>query len=141
MVREFGLAVKLDTAGLLPDRLAEADVDYVAMDLKTAPDRYGELGWRGGDAEERLRQSVTHLIESNRDHELRTTVVPTLVGPEELSRMAVLAKGVRRWILQPYRRGRTLDPDWSDLTPVDDETLGLWADDLRSRGLPVSLRS
>ena len=48
---EHGLPVKLDTAGLLPDRLERLLTDrpqriiYVAVDLKTRPDRYGELGW------------------------------------------------------------------------------------------------
>ena len=47
-VKGLGLAVKLDTNGLAPPAvlelaLAEGLVDYVALDLKTAPARYGVL--------------------------------------------------------------------------------------------------
>ena len=45
-VRERGFAVKLDTNGSFPDRLralvSQGLVDYVAMDVKNSPERYGE---------------------------------------------------------------------------------------------------
>ncbi|TVR85141.1 MAG: anaerobic ribonucleoside-triphosphate reductase activating protein, partial [Spirochaetaceae bacterium] len=44
----LGLGVKVDTSGALPQSLAEIlrleAVTYVAMDIKTAPGRYPELG-------------------------------------------------------------------------------------------------
>src|SRR6056297_2964372 len=43
LVRTHGLKVKLDTNGSFPDRLSGIFVDYVAMDLKTAPSRYEKL--------------------------------------------------------------------------------------------------
>ena len=45
-MRERGFAVKLDTNGSFPDRLralvSQGLVDYVAMDVKNAPERYAE---------------------------------------------------------------------------------------------------
>ena len=43
-VRGLGLTVKMETNGRLPERLEAVSVDFVALDLKLAPERYGELG-------------------------------------------------------------------------------------------------
>ena len=51
-IKEFGFPVKLDTNGSHPDRLrrlTEAGLlDYVAMDIKNSPERYGETAGRPG---------------------------------------------------------------------------------------------
>lgn len=62
-VRELGFAVKLDTNGCDPARLAEilnqGLVDYVAMDVKNAPARYAETvgipGFNPAPVEESIR--------------------------------------------------------------------------------------
>ena len=56
-LKERGFAVKLDTNGSFPDRLralVEAGlVDYVAMDVKNAPERYAEtVGAGAGGAKD-----------------------------------------------------------------------------------------
>ncbi len=133
MAKEHELAVKIDSAGLLPDRLGNflraGSLDYVAIDLKTSPGRYNELGWPQCDtgsnksAEYLLNATFSRLEESGIDYEIRTTVVPGLVGPTELKIMAKLARHAPRWIWQSYRKADTLNPDWSNLDGWDETEL------------------
>ena len=127
MIRSHVLRVKLDTNGTLPDRLQQVEVDYIAMDLKTDPDRYDLLLPQGpnpgdkeaGSAGRALRRSVNWLRSSGIDYELRTTFAPGIVGEKELQAMLPLLQGAKRYVLTPYRPGRTLDPGYSE-TPAPD---------------------
>ena len=77
-VKEMGYAVKLDTNGSLPRRLAAVLgtglVDYVAMDIKSSPSGYGLAV--GGEADVTLyEESIRLLRASGIQHEFRTTAV------------------------------------------------------------------
>lgn len=91
-VRELGYAVKLDTNGTLPDRLAElldaGLVNFVAMDVKNAPERYGEtVGMPSFDCGA-IRASIEALVRSGVPFELRTTVVRELHEADDLRSLA-----------------------------------------------------
>ena len=136
LVEDVGLPVKLDTAGLLPDALApyldKGRLNYVAMDLKTQPDRYSELGWKGsGDnsAGTLLKRTMSLLADSGIPYEIRTTVVPPLVDETVLRNLAQLTAEVPRWVWQPYQRGNTLNPDWSSLIAPNEDDLRILAND------------
>lgn len=81
-IKELGFPVKLDTNGSHPDRLrrlTEAGlVDYVAMDVKNSPERYGETAGRSGLDLAPFRESVSFLLSGAVDYEFRTTVVREL---------------------------------------------------------------
>ena len=77
-VKGMGYAVKLDTNGTLPQRLAAilaTDlVDYVAMDIKSSPDGYAAA--TGTDADvSAVTDSLSLLRQSGIPYELRTTAV------------------------------------------------------------------
>ena len=77
-VKEMGYAVKLDTNGMLPQRLAALLatklVDYVAMDIKSSPDGYAAA--TGTDADvSAVTDSLSLLRQSGIPYELRTTAV------------------------------------------------------------------
>ena len=77
-VKEMGYAVKLDTNGMLPERLsailATKLVDYVAMDIKSSPDGYAAA--TGTDADvSAVKDSLSILRDSGIPYELRTTAV------------------------------------------------------------------
>lgn len=77
-VKEMGYAVKLDTNGMLPQRLSEVLatklVDYVAMDIKSSPDGYPAA--TGTDADvSAVSDSLSILRDSGIPFELRTTAV------------------------------------------------------------------
>lgn len=85
-VRDLGYAVKLDTNGSLPDKLADllaqGLVDYVAMDIKSSPQGYAKA--TGADLDPAVfARSVRVLRESGVPHEFRTTAVGGIHTPED----------------------------------------------------------
>jgi len=130
-IRHYGLKVKLDTNGLLPDKLKSAKVDYIAMDLKTVPSKYGRLtsgilgvsGTKNISADinnsisEKILESLDYLKHSKIEHETRTTWVPGINNLEDIPEMARLLKGVQRYYITPFRPGVTLDPLFSSKVP------------------------
>ena len=115
-LQEEGFSVKLDTNGIRPDVLGECLglVAYVAMDFKTAPGRYGELG--GGSAEA-LLESVGLLLEGNVDYEFRCTVVPGFVDEGAVLEMGKVVSGARRFVFQQFVSGDTLDSGFRGVAP------------------------
>ncbi len=78
-IKERGFAVKLDTNGSRPTVLkrlvGEGLLDYVAMDVKNAPSRYGETVGIENYALESVTESLRFLLSGAVPYELRTTVV------------------------------------------------------------------
>ena len=105
-VRELGFAVKLDTNGCDPARLAEilnqGLVDYVAMDVKNAPERYEETVGVDGLDLARVRESVSFLLEGSVPYEFRTTVVRELHAESDLRSLAEWIAGAEAWFLQSF---------------------------------------
>ena len=105
-LKKLGYAVKLDTNGGFPERLAaiiEAGlVDYVAMDIKNIPARYGEsCGVPALDPTPYIT-SQKILLEGCVDYEFRTTVVRELHTFADLAAIAESIKGAKRYYLQSF---------------------------------------
>ncbi|MEJ5357500.1 MAG: anaerobic ribonucleoside-triphosphate reductase activating protein [Desulfobacterales bacterium] len=116
-IKEIGYPLKLDTNGSRPAMLArlirEGLVDYVAMDVKSDPERYPAcLCDRDRRAE--ILASVRILLESTIDYEFRTTCARPFVSPEIVERIARCIRGCRRYALQPVRLGGVLRPEFFD---------------------------
>lgn len=114
-VREIGLQVKLDTNGYYPQSLAallrHAPPDYIAMDIKSSPERYGEAAGRP-ITRARLDATLRLLREWQGETEYRTTVVPGLVGAEEIEEITRWIAGHGSYVLQPFIPETTLHPDY-----------------------------
>ncbi len=123
---EEQIPVKLDTNGSSPEvlrfLLAEELVDYVALDVKTTPERYEEATGRT-DVAEAVRRSVELLVRSGVEHEFRTTVFPRTVGLEELPDIASGLLGGRLYALQQFRPSDTLDPNAAGIRPYAPDAL------------------
>ncbi len=103
MVRmETDLALKLDTNGSAPGVVKEfieaGLIDYVALDLKTSPERYKELG----GSFELVKETISLLHSSSIPFEIRVTVVPAFVGQEELEKMLPYLEKAPRVALQRF---------------------------------------
>jgi pyruvate formate lyase activating enzyme len=135
-VRSLGLPVKLDSNGYHPEvlesLLGKGLLDYLAIDIKTSPRRYSEAAGREIDIT-RIERTVRLVIDSGLPHEFRSTVVPGLVGEEELDEIAAWVAGGRRLVLQQFRPDRTLDPRYLDVAPLRDDQIKLWAERCSSR--------
>ena len=103
--------VKLDTNGDHPDELrkvVEAGlVDYVAMDIKNSPERYGEtIGIPDIDISNiisNIKKSVEYLInENNVDYEFRTTTLKQFHDEESFKGIAQWIKGAKRYYIQNF---------------------------------------
>jgi len=141
-LREVGMLVKLDSNGSRPGMLehiiSEGLVDFLAMDLKTSLARYAEVVRRPVDPEA-IKRSIAAIIGSGREHEFRCTVVPGLVGLDDLESMAKVAEGAQVLVLQQFRSDNTLDPGYRGAKGYPEETLLEWADKL-SAIIPTKAR-
>lgn len=101
-LKDFGWAVKLDTNGSQPDRLAECLplLDYVAMDIKAGPSGYAAL--TGFEDLATLKTSVAMLKADAADYEFRTTVIERFHDDTQMAEIAELVRGARRYIVQPF---------------------------------------
>ncbi len=122
----LGLKVKLDTNGSRPRMLRrlveEGLLDYVAMDVKAPLSRYQEVAGVKVDVEA-IRESIRILRRGNVDHEFRTTMVPGVLGEEDILEIARNLTGSKRYVLQQFKPGKTLNPQLSNLQPYPEETL------------------
>lgn len=128
-LREQGFHVKLDTNGGRPDVVAEVLrqglVDWISMDLKTTWARYAELGAKRWEP---FAQTVEWIRSKAPEYEFRTTVVPGLVGAEEIFAVGGSIRGARRYALQQFSTAsRMLDPAWTSVEPYPPERLYAWA--------------
>lgn len=121
-IKKMGLLVKLDTNGSRPEIIKDLNIDYMAMDFKTSLGRYPELT-DVKNIEDKISSSLDYILnQKSFDYEIRTTLVPTLVGQKEISEMSKSLKGVKKWILQPFRNRKTIDPVFKRISPFDGVT-------------------
>ncbi len=103
-LRIMGYAIKLDTNGSNPDRLAlllaEQLVDYVAMDLKAPPERYRQLTGDDVDVGAVLR-SVGLIANSGIAHHFRTTHDLSLLNEADIIRIGEMVPTGSGHIIQP----------------------------------------
>ena len=125
-IKDLGYLVKLDTNGsrpkVLKSLLEEGLLDYVAMDVKNSPEKYGMtigkmVGTAGREDDSGIKddtgikdsctdmvsESIRLIIESGVAHEFRTTVVRELHKEEDIARIAEWIKGADAYFLQAYR--------------------------------------
>lgn len=105
-VRALGYAVKLDTNGCYPQRLASilaaGLVDYVAMDIKNSREKYPEtVGCPGFDTTP-VEESVRLLMAGGVDYEFRTTAVKPLHTPQDIEAIGQWLTGAPRYFLQTF---------------------------------------
>ena len=123
-VKEKGFTTKLDTNGLLHDRLravVEAGaVDYVAMDIKNCKARYAETAGVPGLDLAPIEKSVQFLMEGKVDYEFRTTVVKELHNKADFGEIGRWLKGAKRYFLQSFKdSGDILSPGLSPMEKAD----------------------
>jgi pyruvate formate lyase activating enzyme len=112
-LRNLGMAIKLDTNGSRPDVIGtlirDGLVDYIAMDLKTAPDDYGPPLCNEKTGPSVLR-SIETIMTGGVDYEFRTTCAAPFVTQAQMPTMAASIQGARRLALQRFNPQETLDP-------------------------------
>ena len=110
-IKQMGYLIKLDTNGSRPDVLkklvSSGLLDYVAMDIKNAPDLYEKTAGANVPME-KIEESICFLLEDHVDYELRTTVESQLHNLDSVARMGAWVeslgqgKKAKRWFVQPF---------------------------------------
>ncbi len=119
-LKGMDLAVKLDTNGLNPgvvrglvrDRL----VDYVAIDIKTAPEKYEFVTGIKVDFD-RIAETVDVVRDAGIEYELRTTCIPYYVTLEDFKSIRLAVGHVKRYFLQQFVNDVTLDSSLGSMRP------------------------
>jgi pyruvate formate lyase activating enzyme len=122
--------VKLDTNGFYPQVLEEclAYVDYVALDVKTSLEKYQRLDVKDTSP---LLRSIEILKTGKVDYEFRTTVVPSFVEAEDISKMGELVKDAKTFALQQFIPEDTLDKNLKSLKPHSPEIIAKFAKSMK----------
>ncbi len=112
-VKGAGFLVKLDTNGTNPGMVGklikEGLLDCIAMDIKSSPGGYERASGRKIDMNA-IRKSVSMIMKSGLDYEFRTTLVPELHNKEDVREIGKWLKGAKKYCIQQFRSGETLDP-------------------------------
>lgn len=140
-LKGWGVAVKLDTNGSRPEVLEELlpRVDYVAMDVKFAPEEYGER--TGFGRIEALTRSMELIRERSAGYEFRTTVIEAWHSEERMRAIGEWVRGARRHVLQGFVPHENLpDPACRVMKETSSATLHRLADVLRGYVEQVDVR-
>lgn len=138
-LKDEGYALKLDTNGFFPKVLKKClpYIDYVALDIKTSPEKYNQLGAKDTNA---LRKSIQLLIDGNVDYEFRSTVVPGFVDREDIHEIGKIVEGAKRFIFQKFISEDTLDKSLKDIEPYSTETIISFAETIKKYVKNVTLK-
>jgi pyruvate formate lyase activating enzyme len=152
-IKKISLPIKLDTNGMFPAMLEklfsreETRPDFIALDLKIAPSRYGELtgsASKSSQIGDTLIQSAALIRASGITHEYRTLALPGgNITEKDIEELAPLADN-SPWNFRPFRGGNCLDPSWDRLEEPDlearirAETLAKKAREMGKNGFPFN---
>ena len=100
----MGFLVKIDTNGSNPERLRtvieKRIADYIAMDIKNAPEKYEMTS--GSKILEQVKESVSYLLQDKVDYEFRTTVTGNLHTAADVKKIGKWIAGAKRYFLQKF---------------------------------------
>ena len=106
-IKGLGFAVKLDTNGCFPNLLRslveEGLVDFVAMDIKNSPARYGQTAGIPHMDLTPIQESVAFLLSGAVDYEFRTTVAAQFHDEDSFRDIARWIAGAKRYALQEFK--------------------------------------
>lgn len=140
-IKDMGYLLKIDTNGTFPDRILSLEPDFIAMDIKTVPEKYPMLSPVQDPAlPDKIKSSIGIIKKSGIDHEFRTTVAPGIVDMKDIQDICRLIKGARCYVLAGYVPGHTLDPGFTQETYTNQE-LHQMADIVKAAGIPLKLRN
>jgi pyruvate formate lyase activating enzyme len=131
-IKDLNLAVKLDTNGLQPhvlERLIKKNIlDYVAIDIKTSPEKYRFVTNSNADFS-RIIDSFDIVRGSGIDYEARTTCIPAFVTVDDLARIRDSIGPLKKYYLQQFQRDvQLLDRSWEVIEPYPPEILRRFRD-------------
>ena len=124
LIKDRNLLVKVDINGAFPSRLEDLIqkklIDHIAMDVKAPLTRYQEVT-NAAVNEEDIVRSVDIIKNSGLGYVFRTTLVPGLVGPEDIKKISQMLDGANVFQLQQFVPLNTLDSKYLGKKPYGRE--------------------
>jgi pyruvate formate lyase activating enzyme len=120
-IKKFGYKVKLDTNGLNSVALRNCEIDYLALDVKTTPEKYKKYLGADGSVEqitENLLKTIS-LIRKTKG-ELRITVAPKIIERDDFDDIAEICEGMDVYLQRFRTRFEVLDIDFFKKESHDD---------------------
>lgn len=125
-VKGMGYMVKLDSNGtrpaILKKLIQEKLIDYIAMDIKAPLEMYTYTVGRPV-LPETLRTSIQLIMTSGIPYEFRTTVVKSLLAPEDFDLIGKEIRGAKTYYLQKFYGGKILNPQFRNKVTYTNEDL------------------
>jgi pyruvate formate lyase activating enzyme len=118
-IKQHNFLVKLDTNGTNPaviaSLLTQNLVDYIAMDIKSAPQNFAKISnpvdlKLSNTIQQKITKSRDLIMNSTINYEFRTTVIKELHDLDEIDKIKEFCHGAKKYILQNFRPAKTLDP-------------------------------
>lgn len=120
LIKDRNLLVKIDINGSFPSRLEDLLqkrlIDHIAMDVKAPLKRYQEVT-KATVNEEDIVRSVDIIKNSGLGYVFRTTLVPGLVGAEDIKKICQMLDGAKIFQLQQFVPLNTLDSHYLQKKP------------------------
>ncbi|MGY4883998.1 MAG: anaerobic ribonucleoside-triphosphate reductase activating protein [Nanobdellota archaeon] len=118
-IKSLGYSIKIDTNGSMPERLKELIneklVDYIAMDIKSSPEKY-PLVTNIKFPIEKIEESIKIIIESGLEYEFRTTILKRFHDKEDIKKIGEWLIGLldkkkpAKYFLQGFaNKGKLID--------------------------------
>jgi len=132
-VKDLGYKIKVDTNGSFPEnlkKLIEKDlVDFIAMDIKADKENYDLLTGVESNLED-IEKSIKLIIDSGKDYEFRTTVVPGKHDGKVIENMGKWlsefnGNELKKFSIQNFvpRKGKMVDDDYEKVKSFEKQDL------------------
>ncbi len=142
-IKCLGFLIKLDTNGSNPEiieqLLTEKLIDYIAMDIKTSPEKYFRFSKDLLDFN-KIKKSIQLIMQSNVDYEFRTTVVKDILSIDDILKIGQMIKGAKKYYLQKFVPTKLLDADYSKAQIFNDEEFSFLQKELEKHIKNVNIR-
>jgi pyruvate formate lyase activating enzyme len=126
VIKERNLLVKLDTNGSFPEKLEGLIraqlVDWIAMDVKAPLERYQEVT-RSRVKTMDIERSAEFVKTSGLNYMFRTTVVPGLVGEDDILKISLWLSGSKTFQIQQFSPVNTMDEALRIVKPFSREEI------------------
>jgi pyruvate formate lyase activating enzyme len=131
-IKDIGFLAKLDTNASHPEviksLLDSKVVDYVAIDIKTSPEKYNLLT-RKENIVENIKKSIELVADSGLELELRTTIAPGIVNLKDFDKIIKwiddinpnIFRSLYRYSIQSFRPEKTLEAGFGKVNSYPDE--------------------
>jgi pyruvate formate lyase activating enzyme len=141
-IKELGYLVKLDTNGLLPNRLKKlikhGVLDYISMDIKYPEVDY--LTFTGENVLNNAKRSIVLIMNSGIDYEFRTTYVKGIHTVESSKAIGEMIKGAKQYYVQNFRAGKTINPTLTEQNSFTEKELKTLKKNIKPFVLNVEIR-